>query len=70
MESTEVFIRELARTDSLYENDIRIEERAHVGSLYGKTIYIERDAHVMGEVLCTDRLGAEEESLSERNQER
>ncbi|MGY5855805.1 MAG: hypothetical protein RTS72_04345, partial [Candidatus Thorarchaeota archaeon] len=53
-------IRERARTDSLYGNDIRIEERARVGSVYGKTIYIERDAIVEGEVLYTDSLEAED----------
>ena len=60
VESTEILIRERARTDSLYGEDIRIEERARVGSLYGKSIYIERDAVVEGELLYTDSLDAED----------
>jgi cytoskeletal protein CcmA (bactofilin family) len=59
VESKEILIRERARTDSLYGDDIRIEERARVGSLYGRKIYIERDAIVEGEVLYTESLESE-----------
>jgi cytoskeletal protein CcmA (bactofilin family) len=59
VESKEILIRERARTDSLYGDDIRIEERARVGSIYGRKIYIERDAIVEGEVLYTESLESE-----------
>ncbi|NOR39471.1 MAG: hypothetical protein GQ580_07780, partial [Candidatus Thorarchaeota archaeon] len=57
--SKEILIRERARTDSLYGDDIRIEERARVKSVYGRTIYIERNAIVTGEVLYTESLESE-----------
>ena len=60
VESPEILIRERARTDSLYGDDVRIEERARVGSVYGKKIYIERDAVIEGEVQYTDSLDAED----------
>jgi len=59
VESREILIRERARTDSLYGDDIRIEERARVGSIYGRIIYIERDAVVEGETLYTESIESE-----------
>jgi len=59
IESKEILIRERARTDSLYGDDIRIEERARVGALYGRKIYIERDAIVEGKTLYTESLESE-----------
>jgi len=59
VESKEILIRERARTDSLYGDDIRIEERARIGSLYGRKIYIERDAIVEGKTLYTESLESE-----------
>ncbi len=58
--SREILVRERARTDDLYGEDIRIEERARVGSVYGKDVYIERDAIVEGELLYTNSLDVEE----------
>ena len=59
VESKEILIRERARTDSLYGDDIRIEERARVKNLYGRKIYIEREAVVEGETLYTESLESE-----------
>ncbi len=59
VESKEILIRERARTDSLYGDDIRIEERSRVGSLYGRKIYIERDVIVEGKTLYTESLESE-----------
>jgi cytoskeletal protein CcmA (bactofilin family) len=59
VESSEILIRERARTESLYGDDIRIEERARIGNLYGRKIYIERDVTIEGEVLYTESLESE-----------
>ncbi|MBE0526045.1 MAG: polymer-forming cytoskeletal protein, partial [Candidatus Thorarchaeota archaeon] len=59
VESKEILIRERARTDSLYGDDIRIEEYARVGNLYGRKIYIERNVIVEGKTLYTESLESE-----------
>ena len=59
VESGEILIRERARTDTLYGDDIRIEERARVGNIYGRKVYIERDVIVEGEVLYTESIESE-----------
>jgi cytoskeletal protein CcmA (bactofilin family) len=60
VESKDIVIRERARVESLYGDQIRVEERARVKSIYGRSVYLEREVVVEGEVLYTDSFEAEE----------
>ncbi len=60
VEARKILIRERARADSLYGDEIRLEERARVRDIYGKEVYLEDGVIVEGEVIYTDSLEVED----------
>jgi len=60
VEARSILVRERARADSLYGDEIRVEERGRVKSVYGRTVYLEREVTVEGEILYTESYQAED----------
>ncbi|RLI08950.1 hypothetical protein DRO32_01575 [Candidatus Bathyarchaeota archaeon] len=55
-----VRVRELARAEDIWADEITLEEEARARNLYGRRIYIECDCVVTGEVKYVDELVVEE----------
>ncbi|NWF96040.1 MAG: polymer-forming cytoskeletal protein [Candidatus Thorarchaeota archaeon] len=60
VESRDIVVRERARTEALYGEQIRVEERARVRHLYARDIYLEREVVIEGTVMYTDDLETED----------
>jgi cytoskeletal protein CcmA (bactofilin family) len=60
VEAKSILIRERARAETLYGDEIRVEERGRVKNLYGRAIYLERESTVEGEILYTESCQVED----------